>query len=77
MANKHKTRPAGELNTDIGLSNSGVICGGGGGSATNVPGGMQQEKQNIQISGINADSLISGDQLVDALNAALPAPKNK
>jgi len=54
----------------------------GGGSATSFSGGLpavntqqsgqgQQQPQNINISGIDRNSLISGGQLVDTLNAAL------
>ena len=55
--------------------------GGGGGSATSFSGGLpavntqqasqQQQNQNINISGISSDSLITGGQLVSTLNAAL------
>ena len=56
--------------------------GGGGGSATSFSGGLpavntqqgggqQQQNQNISISGIDRNSLISGGQLVDTLNQAL------
>ena len=54
--------------------------GGGGGSATSFSGGLPavntqqaapQQNQNISISGIDRNSLISGGQLVDTLNQAL------
>lgn len=54
--------------------------GGGGGNATSFSGGLpavntqqqgQQQNQNINISGIDSNSLISGGQLVSTLNAAL------
>ena len=52
----------------------------GGGSATSFSGGLPavntqqaapQQNQNISISGIDKDSMITGGQLIDTLNAAL------
>ena len=52
--------------------NSSPLTSSGGLPAVNTTsGGQQQQNQNINISGINADSLISGGQLVSKLNAAL------
>ena len=52
--------------------NSSPLTSSGGLPAVNTTGGgQQQQNQNINISGISADSLITGGQLVSTLNAAL------